>query len=858
MNLQNEAAGIAAQKETFWTLICKKQIKIPSYQREYAQGRRNRRAELIRTGFVQAIQEALSELKKTLELDFLFGGNDGDRAQPVFYPVDGQQRLTMLFLFHWYIFARAGREEEMETLRNGFTYATRSSSEDFCDNLCATRALSFTPSADEQFLEKQIRNLSWCTGAMHTDPTVQSMLVVIDCIHRRFADITDVSALADTLVSSDCPIVFYALDMDLAADGIRDLYIKMNARGVLLTDFELFKADLQKKDITGERLDLMAAYLPVDTAEARVKLIGRFNNDYTNFFFNLIDDGKIVDTVVDGTEAPSEKQLFDVAMMNFINEVFRMNYFCTISRLGISQKEYRHDNDEFKKMSGKEFSKFIEKGGEPLNRRYRFNAKTKESRFGEDDGEAVRQALITSFAELLALLDCLCADFSAVEEATEPQCCFSLTALLKALAVDPQADKVLPFKESVARAALYAFLLTWGAPQTEEQRAAYRVWNRFVWKIDQNTEFKNFDEAVETLNGYRLLLSKCTACTPRAIREVLASIPISSADERADGSEVFTAVSIDTVDATMRLRMDGGKVLAAPADRQLLEEVIKAKLICADAAWEPLLADAETYFHVNGQVWFLLELSRYELKRFEKAFGLSKRFIKADKELGDIDTTLFERALLAQPDYADRDHLQYMSKYTTNTKSFVGEHFSKHLSHQFCDSSIQKERDQYEVTVALLGKMLDDDVCGEVEDWLSRYIRNNRSAVDWKEMFIRHSLIGASVSGLSFKNGFQPNAWEQCYTAVFTNAQRRTEGGELHSFALAVALKQEGLLPVYTVSQEEAYMNGGFPYRYVSVGNMDVGFINGAFYARTNGTITPLGDFDSAKAALVMSSSVSE
>ena len=104
----------------------------------------------------------------------------------------------------------------------------------------------------------QIKDQPWFTGAMDSDPTVKSMLVVIDCIHTLFSNFEkgdsnkiDYSKAAEILVSRDCPISFFCLDLNNALgieSGIRDLYIKMNARGVPLTDFELFKANLQKKD----------------------------------------------------------------------------------------------------------------------------------------------------------------------------------------------------------------------------------------------------------------------------------------------------------------------------------------------------------------------------------------------------------------------------------------------------------------------------------------------------------------------------------------------------------------------------------------------------------------------------------
>jgi uncharacterized protein with ParB-like and HNH nuclease domain len=47
-------------------------------------------------------------------------------------PIDGQQRLTTLFLLHWYIGVRLGNEEIKKL---SFSYKTRVSARDFCAGL---------------------------------------------------------------------------------------------------------------------------------------------------------------------------------------------------------------------------------------------------------------------------------------------------------------------------------------------------------------------------------------------------------------------------------------------------------------------------------------------------------------------------------------------------------------------------------------------------------------------------------------------------------------------------------------------------------------------------------------------------
>lgn len=268
-----------ATKGSFWELIDGKKIEIPKYQREYAQGRNNRSAEGIRTGLVNALYDALDK-NTPLELDFIFGGNEDDNDKEnnnndKFHPVDGQQRLTILYLLHWYIFQRAGDESALSTLHNKFSYATRTTSRTFCENICGKLDLKFD--SNEEDISAQLRNMSWFTGAMGHDPTVKSMLVVIDCIHNKFKD-ADFNEFAGKL-QGDCPITFYYYDLSEydpnkpdTPFNVRDLYIKMNARGLALTDFEIFKAELQKTVQGQDGFDLLRAHLGKnDSPEKRVK-----------------------------------------------------------------------------------------------------------------------------------------------------------------------------------------------------------------------------------------------------------------------------------------------------------------------------------------------------------------------------------------------------------------------------------------------------------------------------------------------------------------------------------------------------------------------------------------------------------
>lgn len=83
--------------ETDGTPVKIKKIVIPIIQRDYAQGRENPDVNRMRTRFLSSLHDAIDK-QHPITLDFVYGDVDGNG---IMTPLDGQQRLTTLFLFHW-------------------------------------------------------------------------------------------------------------------------------------------------------------------------------------------------------------------------------------------------------------------------------------------------------------------------------------------------------------------------------------------------------------------------------------------------------------------------------------------------------------------------------------------------------------------------------------------------------------------------------------------------------------------------------------------------------------------------------------------------------------------------------------
>ena len=210
---------------------------VPTIQRDYAQGRdkgsNKDLCEEVRTGLIESLYDALTN-DKFLLLDYIYGTNDSN----VFYPIDGQQRLTTLFLLHWYIGKKERVNEtgasEFDLLRR-FSYEIRDTSKEFCKSLIDIDVIF-----DKDIISNQIKDSSKYHDAYGFDPTVSSMLIVIDTIHNRFKDVK--MPLWNRLNK----IEFWCLSLENF--GLTDdLFVKMNARGKRLSRFDVFKSDLESK-----------------------------------------------------------------------------------------------------------------------------------------------------------------------------------------------------------------------------------------------------------------------------------------------------------------------------------------------------------------------------------------------------------------------------------------------------------------------------------------------------------------------------------------------------------------------------------------------------------------------------------
>ena len=205
-------------------------ILVPMIQRDYAQGRTDKKATDVRNNLLNDIF-----CGKDVHFDLVFGSKEkriiDGKEMNCFIPVDGQQRLTTLFLL--YLYGQKAGKTNTEFDLSKFSYDTRRAASDFCKSITSEE---WTVPKDKK-VSDVIKDSSWFMNYWEKDPTVEGMLNMLDAIHEKCKEITDYPNLNK--------VTFFFFDLE--SNGLNEnLYLKMNSRGKPLTAFENLKAEMEK------------------------------------------------------------------------------------------------------------------------------------------------------------------------------------------------------------------------------------------------------------------------------------------------------------------------------------------------------------------------------------------------------------------------------------------------------------------------------------------------------------------------------------------------------------------------------------------------------------------------------------
>lgn len=206
-------------------------ILVPMIQRDYAQGRTDKKATDVRNNLLNDIFSG----KDVVHFDLVFGSKEkriiDGKEMNCFIPVDGQQRLTTLFLL--FLYGLKAGKTNIELDLSKFSYDTRRAASDFCKSITSEE---WTVQKDKK-VSDVIKDSSWFMNYWEKDPTVEGMLNMLDAIHEKCKEITDYPNLNK--------VTFFFFDLE--SNGLNEnLYLKMNSRGKPLTAFENLKSKIEK------------------------------------------------------------------------------------------------------------------------------------------------------------------------------------------------------------------------------------------------------------------------------------------------------------------------------------------------------------------------------------------------------------------------------------------------------------------------------------------------------------------------------------------------------------------------------------------------------------------------------------
>ena len=223
-------------------------IIIPMIQREYVQGDDNVIATEIRDNILNQFKNLIfrtGEQENPIVLDYMYG----IVRDKTIIPMDGQQRLTTLYLLYWYAAVRENIAQEKDkdcSFLKKFSYETRYVVRDFCEQLCGcldNPGIFKKLDLEEINISDIIRNQVWFIPEWQNNPTVAGMLRMLDAIHQKFNETAKEKNLWGALDN----IKLYFLPINDDELNTDEFYIKMNSRGKELSDFEIFKAEMEGK-----------------------------------------------------------------------------------------------------------------------------------------------------------------------------------------------------------------------------------------------------------------------------------------------------------------------------------------------------------------------------------------------------------------------------------------------------------------------------------------------------------------------------------------------------------------------------------------------------------------------------------
>lgn len=304
-------------------------IYVPEFQRNYLQGDdSNESIKYKRNRLLDDIFNCIESQSKSIDLGFIYGRVEKSYKDKLFYPYDGQQRLTTLYFLYLLIYFKFKNYDEIQSFKKKLSYQTRISTNRFIESFLSWILDSKEKdniyndfwNKDGKDLKGFIMSQDWfMMTEWNYDVSIINMLSIIVEISRRIkenlGDKTGIVNFIDKDENNPFQFDFIYVDDISKSD---DLYIKINARGKALSPFENLKSDIDKywKDEDKTKLDA----------------------EWTEYVWNQLD-----------VNDKNKEKSFDNSFYNLLSNIFYLQYLVGLDQNNLNDKILIEIENKYKK-----------------------------------------------------------------------------------------------------------------------------------------------------------------------------------------------------------------------------------------------------------------------------------------------------------------------------------------------------------------------------------------------------------------------------------------------------------------------------------------------------------------------------
>ncbi|MBQ0002288.1 MAG: DUF262 domain-containing protein [Treponema sp.] len=687
-------------------------IVIPEIQRDYVQGRTSKSESEVRKSLIGDILNTL-KTGEEMELYFIYGKIEVTEKGNLFTPLDGQQRLTTLFLLYWYL---SSKKEDLNKIRiklsdneyvSRFSYETRDYSKNFIDNLVKYSVEDIVADYESEYekndsvepekkwtLSKSIKDKNWFGFSWAADPTVQAMLTMLDFFEEKI----NKSLMTDSLENFG-KIKFFFLN--LGDFGMTDkLYVKMNDRGKDLSDF-----DYTKSTFSGDVFSITQ-----DVNKSNELWDGNFDNHWMDCFWKLCFNTQNLFDKDFKTDGLTKGEIDDIARKNTVSRVERVysRFINKIILLYISEKNiYQMFTTEAEK---KVYEKYYSSDKDIVPDIYDLtNLISSQKKFLH---QVIRN---NSFKNFYSFFNSVMTNFFYSDENGN---IYPITTLLNDYVSFPEYsnfdyilnNEKLQIDEFLLFASVINFVLTTGYSASETsvdpiKQEAFKEWVLFCRDMlsRDNTFIDNVDVFLN-MNNCLYEWSLLLGSNNWSLKENIENLSLTFANSYLE--------------------------------TQLLEEKEKYEISKKYPSFFNDIRIFENQRYYLGQVQFLIDMSKnndiFDINLFQKRIEqLNSIFIHDGNEYRIVNVNLLRQVMLCYGDWT----LDFYPR-----KCFCRLNFNRDYSWK----SFFRKSNNYQFMKSMLDDWFSNDPNSSFEDFANKKVdeaKNSNLINDWRKYFINNGAI---------------------------------------------------------------------------------------------------------------------